>query len=179
MSNETPDGGTASVTIVEDLFLTESFLIKGRIARKYHRLTKMLEDHDRLFLQIADATMVSLRGGEVIRAPQVHVNVHELILAHELVEIAGDPAMRHLAADGKSTRIRAFYNGSVQLEISGRVEPGAYEAAHQGGRRYFVVGEPVIRGLNLDGNKELGALKSMGYGIVQKSKLAYVYDFGG
>ena len=175
---ESPQSFAPTPTIVEDLFLTESFLIKGRLAKKYHRLTKMLEDLDRLFLHVEDATMVALRGPEVIRTPSVYVNVKELILAHELVEIAGDPGLKGLAADEKTNRVRAFYNGALQFEIAGRTEAGGYEAAHRGGAKYFVMREPVLRGLNLDGHKELASLKGLSYAILQKRKLAYIYDFG-
>jgi putative Holliday junction resolvase len=81
----------------------------------------MLEDHERTFLTIEDATMVSLRGGEVIRTPSVLIHRNELILAHELVEMAGDSTLKRMAANAKSTQIRAFYNGAVQIELSGKV----------------------------------------------------------
>lgn len=172
-----PRGASTIPDIVEDLFLTESFLIKGRIANKYHRLTKMLEDTERTFLQIKDATMVSLRGGEVIRTPSVMVNRSEIVFAHELVDTASDDGLRQLASNEKSVQIRAFYSGSIQLEIGGIIEPGAYEPAHNSGRWYFIMQEPKLRGLNLDDNAELRVLKSLPYIIVRKSKLAYIYDF--
>ena len=168
----------AAPVIVEDLFLTESFLIKGRIAKKYHRLAKMLEDAERTFLEIADAVMVSLRGHEVIRTPSVLVNQKEIILAHELVEVAGDSRLKQLATNDKSVRVRAFYSGAVQLELSGRIERGAYEPQHNGGRKYFTMIEPVLRGLNVTEHPELRCLRQLGYAIVQKAKLAYIYDFG-
>lgn len=185
MSNEPQSGAGASgaMAIVEDLFLTETFLIKGRLARKYHRMSKMLEDSGRMFLPVHDATMVSLRGLEVIRTPSVLINMNEIILAHELVDAAGDNTMRQLAmpdATAKTTRVRAFYNGMVQFELAGRIATGAYEAASSGGaRRFFVMQNPVLRGLNLEENRELKLLKGLSYGIVQKSKLSYIYDFGG
>jgi len=163
--------------MVEDLFLTDAFLIKGRLSGKYHRLRKVLEDAGRTFLTIKDATMIALRGNDVVRTPSVLVNTRELILAHELVDMAGDDMQRSLARNCKTTRIRAFYNGGVQLEIAGKTESGAYEPARTGGQRYFVVQEPVIRGLNLDGSAELKLLRSLSYAIIQKDRLAYVYDF--
>ncbi len=121
--------------------------------------------------------MISLRGSDVVRTPSVLVNTRELVLAHELVDMAGDDAQRSLARNSKSTRIRAFYNGGIQLEIAGKIEPGAYEPSRTSGQRYFVVQEPAIRGLNLDASPELRLLKSLSYAIVQKDRLAYVYDF--
>ena len=173
-----PGGAAASTVFVEDLFLTDSFLIKGRLARKYHRLTKMLEDVERQFIAVEDALMISLRGAEIVRTPSVLVNTREIILAHELVDVAGDQTQRDLADNQKSVRIRAFYNGAVQIELAGRVEPTAYEPTHGPGRRYFVMQDPVVRGLNLEGNADLGLLKKMNYAIVQKERLAYIYDFG-
>lgn len=169
--------GHTLAPIVEDLFLTDAFLIKGRIAHKYQRLTKMLEDAERTFIQIEEATMVSLRGSEVISAPRVLVNRSEIILAHEFVDTASDKSMRQFAANEKPVRIRAFYSGSVQLELAGQIEPAAYEPSHNSGRWYFNMQKPQIRGINLDANEQLSVLKSMQYAIVRKSKLAYIYDF--
>ena len=119
--------------MVEDLFLTDAFLIKGRLAGKYHRLRKVLEDAGRTFLTIEDATMIALRGHDIVRTPSVLVNTRELIFAHELVDMAGDDAQRALARNAKTTRVRAFYNGNVQLEIAGKIEPGAYEPSRTSG----------------------------------------------
>ena len=174
--SENKGQGTAPV-IVEDLFLTDTFLIKGRLSKKSRRLTTTLEDVNGSFLAVEDATMVALRGKEVVRSPRVMINPREIILAHELLELAGDSAWRHLAQPNKTVRIRAFYNGSVHFELSGKVEPGAYEFSHAGGRRYFIMQSPVVRGLNLQGNDELRVLHGLDYAIIHKSRLAYVYDF--
>ena len=167
----------AQATIVEDLFLTDTFLIKGRLAHKFQRLAKMLEDPGRGFLQVEDASMISLRGTEVIQTPRVLINPRELILAHELVDVAGDATFKQLADNDKTIRIRAFYNGVVQLELSGHVEEKAYLPSDRGGREYFTMESPVLRGLRLEDNDQLGILENLGYAIVRKDKLAYVYDF--
>lgn len=167
----------AGPVVVEDLFLTDAFLIKGRLVGKYHRLGKVLEDLERTFLTIEDATLVSLRSSDVVRTPRVQVNVAEIVLAHELVDMAGDDTLRGLAIDEKTSRIRAFYRGGVQLELAGRVTPGAYEPSRGPSRRWFVLAEPKIRGLDVSGHPDLGVLDKLGYAIVQKSKLGYIYDF--
>jgi hypothetical protein len=163
--------------MVEDVLLTDAFLIKGRFAGKYQRLNRMLEDVERQFVTIEDAVMVSLRGNDVVRTPRVQVNVKEIILAHELVDMAGDTSYRHLAEDDKTNRIRAFYSGGIQLEIAGRIAPQAYEPQKGVGRRFFVMRDPVLRGLNLDSAPELRILRGLDYAIVQKARLSYVYDF--
>ena len=163
-------------TIVEDLFLTDSFLIKGRLANKYQRLGDMLERCSTEFLQIEDAAMISLRGDEVIRSPRVLINPSEVILAHELVDVAGDAIYQKLASNDKQTQIRAFYNGAVQIELSGRVDEKAYQPEALGGRTYFTMEEPVLRGVPMQ-NEELSVLKDLPYAIVRKDRLSYIYDF--
>lgn len=179
--NEDPNQSSniADPVFVEDLFLTEVFLIKGRLANKNKRLSNVLEDNQRNYLQVQDATLVSLRNSEVIKTPNVMVNVKELILAHELVDCAGDESLRRLAGSEtkKHSRIRAFYNGSVQFEVGGQIEPGAYESNKVTGRKYFVMQRPTVRGLDLE-HDELKVLKGLDYAILQRDSMAYVYDFG-
>jgi Family of unknown function (DUF6812) len=175
MNQPDPSGAAMRPVFVEDLILTDAFLVKGRLPNKSRRLTDMLEDHVRTFLQVQDATMISLRSPEVIRTPSVMINVNEVILAHELVEVAGDEALRRLSARSKPARIRAFHSGAVQFELAGNVEPAAYETIGNG-RKYFVMQQPVLRGLDL-ANPELAILKHLEYVIVRKDKMAYVYDF--
>ena len=170
-------GGTGTAAFVEDVFVTDCFLIKGRLTNKFQRLTRMLEDYERSYLSIEDAVLASLRGPEVIRTPRVLVNQREIVFAHELVDVAGDDGQRRLASNDKSVRIRGFYNGAVQLELSGNVEPGAYEPKRGSRRNYFIMTEPSVRGLNFEENPELNILRKLSYAIVRKDKLAYIYDF--
>ena len=164
--------------IVEDLFLTEVILIKGRLPNKTKRLTNLLEDYGRTFLPVQDATLIALRNREVIRTATVMVNVSEVIFAHELVDVAGDETLRRLAAGStKTNRVRAFYNGATQFEIAGQIEPGAYESMPSGGRKFFIMQNPVVRGLDLQ-HDELALLKNLDYAIMRKDRMAYVYDFG-
>ena len=169
-------GGVDAPVFVEDLILTDSFLIKGRLPNKTKRLTNLLEDHSRTFLAIQDATMVALRSAEVIRTPTVMVNVSEVICAHELLDIAGDEGMRRIATPNKVVRIRAFYNGAVQFELAGNIEPGAYETQQLSNRKYFIMQKPALRGLDLE-HEELAILRNLEYAIVRRDKMAYVYDF--
>ncbi|HEX6813713.1 MAG TPA: hypothetical protein VF384_18985 [Planctomycetota bacterium] len=175
--NPEESGTVAAPVFVEDLFLTEMFLIKGRLQHKQKRLTNLLEDYTLSFLAVRDATLVSLRSNEVIRTPSVMVNVDRVILAHELVDVAGDEGMRRLAANDKSSKIRAFYSGVTQFEISGQIEPGAYDLHHPRICKYFIVQKPVVRGIDL-AHPELALLKSLDYAIVRSDRMAYIYDFG-
>jgi hypothetical protein len=171
---ETPDqdeSGTS--TVVEDLVLTEAFLIKGRVEGKFNRLSKMLQDSERRFVAIRDAMMVNLKHGEKITTPRVLVNIDQLILAHELVDAAGDYYQKQIATEKKTVRIRAFCTGFMNLEIAGLIRPGAYESD----ARFFIMEQPTFRGLDHDVSHDLAILRKLPYAIVQKQKLAYIYDF--
>ena len=157
-----PDGTSTLPTIVEDLFFTSHFLIKGRLAGKYTRLGKMLEDAGKTFLTVEDATMISLRGPEVIRTPCVNINRSEIIFAHELVDVAGDNMARKMASNDKNVRIRAFHSGTLQVELAGMVAPGAYEPQNSS-KWYFIMEKPVVRGLNYEANPDLKVLDSLPY----------------
>lgn len=176
MNQPDPSSSTATPTFVEDVFLTDVFLIKGRLRGKNRRLTNVLEDHAKTFLHVQDAVMVSLRSKEVIRTPAVMVNMREVLFAHELLALAGDDALRRLGRNEKDTRIRAFYSGAVQFELAGQIEPGAYEQNSLTGRKFFIMQQPKLRGLDLE-NPDLAVLANLDYAIVRKDAMSYVYDF--
>ena len=69
------------LTIISDLLLTDSFLIKGQIENKYTRLSQLLDEYRRYFIRVRDATLVDLNTRERILTPYVHVNVDEVLLA--------------------------------------------------------------------------------------------------
>ena len=70
------------LTIVSDLLLTDSFLIKGNIENKYTRLSQVLDETRRYFVKVRDATLIDLNSCERIQTPLLHVNVDEILLAH-------------------------------------------------------------------------------------------------
>ena len=42
------------LTLCSDLFLTDAFLIKGNVEHKYTRLSKLLDEHRKIYLAIRD-----------------------------------------------------------------------------------------------------------------------------
>ena len=176
MNQPDSDGSVATPTFVEDVLFTGVFLIKGRLHGKSRRLSTVLEDHQQAFLKMCDATMVSLQSREVIRTPTVMVNLNEVLFAHELLDVAGDEAMKRLSKTERHTRIRGFFGSPMQFELSGLIEPGAYESTKVHPRRYFIMQEPRLRGIDLD-HPELKLLANLDYAIVRRDRMAYVYDF--
>lgn len=167
------------LTIVSDMLLTDSFLIKGNVENKYARLSQILDEHRRYFLKVRDATLIDLVTAERITTPLLHVNVEEILLGHEFLDGASDPAQRELAAiDPKGLhRVRVFYTGNLNVEIGGHVRPNSYEVDDHSSRRFFVMQNPVLRGFNTRGDKDLELLNKLEYAILNKLRLSYIYDF--
>lgn len=166
------------LTIVSDLLLTDSFLIKGRVENKYTRLSQMLDEHRKYFLRVRDATLVDLNTRDRIETPLLQVNVDEILLAHELLDGAGDPSLAQLGKAGiPYQRVRVFYTGNLNVEIAGEIKPGCYEADDRFSRRFFVMRKPSVRGMDFGGDKDLELLKEIDYAILNKTRLSYVYDF--
>ncbi len=166
------------LTIVSDLFLTDSFLIKGQVENKYTRLSQLLDEYRKFHLKIRNATLVDLGTQDRIQTPLLHINVDEIILAHEFLDNAGDPLAAQLADDQDDQhRVRVFYTGNLNVEISGNVRPNSYEAGDRATRRFFVMKEPEVRGLNFRGDQDLKLLKDLPYAILNKSRVSYIYDF--
>lgn len=170
------------LTIVSDLLLTDSFLIKGQVENKYTRLSQMLDEYRKYFLRVRNATLVDLNSRDRINTPLLHVNVDEILVAHELIDEAGDPHQKQLATppqDQTFHRVRVFYTGNLNVEVAGEVRPGSYEADDRSSRRFFIMNKPEIRGMKLDGDQDLGLLSELPYAILNKSRLSYIYDFNG
>ena len=165
------------LTIVSDLLLTDAFLIKGQVENKYTRLSQLLDEYRKYFIKVKDATLIDLNSRDRISTPILHVNLDEVLLAHELIETAGDPHAARLADGIKYQRVRAFYTGNLNVEIAGMVRPAAYEADDRSTRRFFVMQKPEVRGMKLEGDRDLELLKGLSYAILNKTRLSYVYDF--
>lgn len=167
-----------TLTIVSDLILTDAFFIKGQVENKYTRLSQLLDEYRKYFVRVRDATLIDLRSRDRIQTPLLHVNVDEILLAHELIETAGDPHAARLTHEGmKLQRVRAFYTGNLNVEIAGEVRQGCYEADDRSTRRFFVMRKPEVRGMDLQGDRDLQLLEGLSYCILNKTRLSYVYDF--
>ena len=164
------------VKIIEDLILTDSFLIKGRIESKYSRLSKVLDEFRKQFLTMLDATLIDLRTRERIETPKLLINVSEIIFAHELIDSQGDVYLKDLATDRCTANVRAFFSGKINLEMAGEIQPGWYETTSTS-QRFFVMTQPTVRGVNWKGDPDLEIVEKMEYIIVHRNRLSYLYDF--
>jgi len=170
------------LTICSDLFLTDAFLIKGNVENKYTRLSKLLDEHRKYFLRIRDVTLIDLNSCERINTPLLHMNVDEVLLAHEFLDEAGDNVRAGLANsqehdEDELHRVRVFYTGNLNVEIGGEIRGGAYEISDKATRRFFVMRKPVLRGFNDRDDEDLKQVGKLPYMILNKERLSYIYDF--
>lgn len=163
--------------LCSDLFLTDAFLIKGNVEHKYTRLSKLLDEHRKTFIRVRDCTLIDLGSRDQIQTPLLHMNVDEILVAHEYLDEAGDGTMAELASDPDLDKVRVFYTGNLNVELAGYIRPGAYEVTDTASRRFFVMREPELRGFNHRDDEDLKRIVNMPYAIVNKSRLSYVYDF--
>lgn len=165
------------LTIVSDLILTDSFLIKGEIENKYARLSQVLDEHRKYFLRIRNATLIDLNTCDRINTPLLHVNMDEILIAHEFLDSANDMTAADLYRNQQYHRVRAFFTGHLNVEIGGEVRPGCYDVDDPATRRFFVMRKPSLRGFTDHKDKDLAQLTELPYMIVNKLRLSYIYDF--
>ncbi|TDJ66155.1 MAG: hypothetical protein E2O39_16975 [Planctomycetota bacterium] len=170
------------LTLVSDVFLTDAFLIKGNVENKYTRLSKLLDEHRKYFLRIRDVTLIDLNSRERITTPLLHMNMDEVLLAHEFLDEAGDEtradmANNNAAEEDKLQKVRVFYTGNLNIEVSGQIRANAYEVSDKATRRFFVMRNPILRGFKDNGDKDLRQLLRLPYLILNKERLSYIYDF--
>ncbi len=165
------------LTIVSDLFLTDAFLIKGNVENKYTRLSKLLDEHRKYFLRVRDVTLIDLNSKDQIQTPLLHMNVDEVLLAHEYLDEAGDGHRAEMGKDHDLQKVRVFYTGNLNVELAGEIRPSAYEISDKATRRFFVMREPKLRGFDDKGDEHLKQLLDLPYAILNKERLSYVYDF--
>jgi hypothetical protein len=163
---------------VKDLFLTESFLVKGYVKTGGRRLTTYLNNLDARFLEVHDATMVGVLQGDRIVTARAMVSVDEILLANELIESAGDEMMRHLADPEKNKAlVNLYFGGRLPLEVSGKMLRRAYNRKDLGEQDFLVVTDPTIEGLAGKKPREFAVLKRAPYLIVNRRRIAYVFDY--
>ncbi len=167
------------LTIVSDMFLTDSFLIKGEVENKYTRLQNLLDEHRRYFIKVKNATLVDLNTCDRITTPVLHINMDEILLAHEFLDTASDPRQAELFRLQKFHKVRVFFTGHLNLEVGGEVRPGSYEVDDRSTRRFFAMRAPALRGFNAREDPDLNLITKLSYVIVNKTRLSYIYDFNG
>jgi len=166
------------VEYVNDLFLTESFLVKGLVKGGGKRLSNFLNSVTAPFIEVLDATMIGVTQGDRIVTARAMIHRNEILLAHELIESAGDSTLKNLSsANEERALVNLYFSGRLPLEVSGKMLKRAYNRKDLGDQRFLVVTEPSIEGLGGKKAREFGVLAKAPYLIVNRDRIAYVFDY--
>lgn len=163
---------------VKDLFLTESFLVKGMVHNGGRRLSTYLNGVTAPFIEVHDATLIGVTQGDRIVTARAMIHRDEILVAHELIEAAGDDVLKRLSGrDGERALVNLYFGGRLPLEVSGKMLKRAYNRKDLGDQKFLVVTEPSIEGLGGKKAREFSVLTKAPYLIVNRDRVAYVFDY--
>lgn len=165
------------LSIVNHLFLTQRFLVKGNVRTGDLRLSSFLNSVRRPWLAIEGATLIDLRNPDRIYSKAVTLRLDDVIFAHEFLDLAGDPLRKSLALPEKNgfRMLSLYFRAPCRLEMLGRARHDAVEAGP--GDDFFVVMEPLLRGFDEKDPAELQALKNMTYAIVNRRQAHCYFQY--
>jgi len=165
-----------SVDIVKDIFLTDYFMIKGLVETGGSRLSDYLTRLRRSYVRLHNVTLIDLLDGTSVSAPEAMIQKKEIILAHELLDIAGDATLRQMVDKRSfSLWVDLYHTGNVGMQIRGRIRPEIYEEIDIK-REFFVVRDVTVRGINVTVNPQLKRLSSLPYAIINKQQINYIFS---
>lgn len=165
------------LSIVNHLFVTARFVVKGTARTGDLRLSSFLNAARRPWLPIDHVTFSDLVTGEKIAARRAMLRLADVLFAHEFLDLAGDPVRKKLA-QGQAPDFRmvsSYFRPPSRLEMVGRVRRESLDPA--GSDDFFVVVEPLLRGIDEAQKGELEALKNLPYAIVQRSQLHGYFEY--
>lgn len=163
---------------VKDLLLTDSFLVKGHVQTGGRRLSNWLNHQEKEFIEVSDATLIGVTQGDRIVTARAMISLREVLVAHELIEAAGDETMRALSkVDDERALVNLYFSGRLPLEVSGKMLKRAYNRKDLGSQRFLVVTDPSVEGLAGKKAREFAVIKRAPYLIVNRDRIGYVFDY--
>lgn len=146
--------------------------MKGTVRTGGLRLTSFLNAARGRWLQVGDPALLDFERGAERTAGGLVLRLDDVLLAHEYLDLAGDPLRKRLAQpdDAQPRRMHACFRAPSRLEIVGRSNAGAPDPA--GSDEFFVVTEPELLGLDGGCEAAIAALRGLSYAIVNRSQLA-------
>ncbi len=169
------------VSIVNHLFLTPRFLIKGNVRTGDLRLSSFLNAARRPWLALENATVVDLERPDRLAAKQFSVRLADVLLAHEYLDLSGDPLRKSLAQpEPDQFRMFSLYlRAPCRLEVLGKIRREALESGQ--GDDFFVVLDPLLRGFEESDPAQLPpeakALKNLSYAILNRAHVHCYFQY--
>lgn len=162
--------------IVNHLFLTTQYLVKGHVESGDQRLTDMLRNYPRPFLAVNDATLSCLDRPEQVTTTQVQLRLHDVILGYEFLDLSGDLYRRVMseASDQEYQLAGLPVRRLAGVEIVGRMRVEVLKTPQPEG--FFVMRNPVIRGVKGSG-PDFEHLGRLPYAIINWGQIHCIFPF--
>src|SRR5262249_39502809 len=137
---------TMDVSIVNHLFVTQRFLLKGNVRTGDLRLSSFLNSLRRPWLTLENATLVEFDRPDRVAAKQFSLRLSDVLFAHEYLDLAGDPLRKSLAPSEQDFRtFLLHFRAPCRLEMLGKIRREALESGK--GDEFLVSLDPQLRGL--------------------------------
>jgi len=155
--------------LVNHLFLTPRFLVKGRVATGDQRLSTFLGSYRRAFLTVEDVTLVAIHSPEKTRTGRIELRASDVVLAHEFLDLQRDEHRRTLATQDQAARdtFSLYLREPMGCELLGRVREDALASAQQS--EFCVVTQVEVRGLEHASGSEFEKIRKLSYAILNRS----------
>ena len=163
--------------IVNHLFLTSRFLVKGRVATGGKRLTDLLEMYRRDFLAIDDITLFDVEHGDQVISGRGHLRMEDVLLAHEFLDVSSDDHLRSMfeKEDHEYVMASMYFRPPGSVEVVGRVRRSILQATRP--NEFFVVQSPNVKGLNDRSEPDFLRLQQLSYAIVNRSQVHCLFEY--
>lgn len=165
------------LSIVNHLFLTQRFLVKGNVRTGELRLSSFLNAVRRPLLALDNVTLIDLEKGDRIAARRMSLRLADVLLAHEFLDLAGDLQRRALAKPEsvEHRMVSLYFRAPSRLELLGRVRREVLDATP--GEEFFVVMEPLLRGFDEKADGDLVPIKNLPYAIVNRAQIHCFFEY--
>jgi hypothetical protein len=169
------------VSIVNHLFLTQRFLVKGNVRTGELRLSSFLNAQRRSWVAIENATIVDLEREDRVVAKQLSLRRDDVVFAHEYLDLSGDPLRKSLAQQEQDDyrMFSLYFRAPCRFEMLGKVRRDVLESGQ--GDEFFVVMDPLLRGFaERDPEQhaaEVKGLKSLSYAILNRAQVHCFFQY--
>ncbi len=165
------------LSIVNHLFVTPRFVVKGTVRSGELRLSSYLNAQRRPWLTIDHVTFSDFSGREKVTARRAQLRLADVLFAHEFLDLAGDPVRKKLAqTEARDYRMVSHgFRAPSRLELVGRVRRDLLDPASNDD--FFVAMEPLLRGFEGSDAAELEPIKNLSYAIVARSQLHAFFEY--
>ncbi len=158
---------------LNDLILTDTFLLKGHISTGSQRLSSFLNNFPKRFLEMDQVTATDLARGERFTNSRMLLRVEGIVLAHELPEPGREGVHLLAGQERDEATVTIRFCGSLPFRAVATVSRRALEHDEPGQHEFIVLLKPRLEGLT---GAAQDAFEDLPYVIANRSRIALVCE---